>query len=329
MHLSLMRISLININMANYVAELKNDLPVSEVGGKAHSLSVLCSNGFNVPPGFVVTSSAFFDSLRHNDSGERIRDLASEITQGNFQEKSGQVREAVLKCEIPENIASNLARFLNTLHVKHVSVRSSAASEDSLRLSFAGLFDTFLNVKAEQPFVLNSVKGCWASLFNERAVAYRIRKGVPHLEGMAVIIQQMIPAEVSGTVFTAHPDTKDRNIVIIEGSWGLGEAVVSGLVTPDRYTVKKKELGIVERTLGRKKIMVTTDEDGTARRETPQNKLSVLCLDDSLIRSLTATCLSIERLFGHPQDIEWCIWRNKTWILQARPITGFAGPERS
>jgi phosphoenolpyruvate synthase/pyruvate phosphate dikinase len=307
--------------MSNFVTELKNDFPVSEIGGKAHSLSVLLSRGFNVPSGFVITSSAFFDFLKRNGLLEEIQRLASEITQDNFKEKSAQARKVILKGEISENIASEIERFLNRSSAKYVSIRSSAVSEDSLKASFAGLFDTFLNVKAELPLLLKSARNCWASLFNERAVAYRIRKGILHLEGMAVIIQEMIPAEVSGTAFTTHPDTKDEKLMVIESSWGLGEAIVSGLVMPDRYIIDKNNIRVVERILGRKKITVRPDKNGTTRVDTPKDRANTFCLDGILIKDLTKVCINIEGLFRYPQDIEWCIFKNKIWILQSRPIT--------
>jgi pyruvate,water dikinase len=309
--------------MSGFVVELKNDLPVSEVGGKAHSLGLLLNNGFDVPPGFVVTSSAFFDFLKCNGLFEQVQRLASETTQDNFKEKSAQARETILKGEISEILASEIGGFLGKLGAKYVSIRSSAVSEDSLKASFAGLFDTFLNIKAELPQILESVKRCWASLFNERAVAYRIRIGIPHLECMAVIIQQMVPAEISGTAFTAYWDTKYRDVIIIESSWGLGEAVVSGLVTPDRYMIRKKDLEIVNYVPGRKKLMMTCQENGTVWRDTPQDKTNILSLDNSLAKTLARICLNIERLFGRAQDVEWCVSEGKVWVLQTRPITTF------
>jgi phosphoenolpyruvate synthase/pyruvate phosphate dikinase len=307
--------------MSSFVAELRNNLTVPEIGGKAHSLSVLLNNGFNVPQGFVITSSAFFDFLRQNGSLEEVQELASEMTGGNFKEKSAEAREAILKGEIPKSMASEIDGFLNRLVAKYVSIRSSAASEDSLRSSFAGLFDTFLNIKVETPLVLDNVKKCWASLFNERAVAYQIRKGDPHLEGMAVIVQEMIPAEISGTAFTAHPDKKDADMIVIESSWGLGEAIVSGKVTPDMYVVDKKGLTVISRKLGRKKVMVRAQENGVSQIDTPIEKKNTFSLNNDSIENLCRICLRIEKLFSHPQDIEWCVHSNKIWILQSRSIT--------
>ena len=164
------------------------------------------NHGFNVPRGFVITSEAFFEFLKENNLKEKIEKLASEINENNFQEKSKEIRNLILKGKIPEEIVSEIKDALEKLDVEYVSIRSSTVSEDSLKASFAGLHDTFLNVKAEIEPILENVKKCWASLFNERAVIYRIKKKIPHFEGMAVIIQEMILAEISGITFTKHPN---------------------------------------------------------------------------------------------------------------------------
>lgn len=294
---------------------------VSELGGKGYSLATLLKNGFNVPKGFVVTSQAFFAFLKQNNLLEETIKLASEINRGNFLEKSKEIKDLILKGEIPEKITTEIKNQLAGLNVKAVAIRSSSASEDSLKSSFAGLHDTFLNIKTEPDSVLEAIKKCWASLFNQRAVAYRIRKGIPHLEGMAVIIQGMVPAEVSGVAFTAHPDTKETDKIVIECSWGLGEAIVAGKVTPDRYIVEKKSLRITDRKLGTKKIMVETQEKGTIEVDTPLTKRDTFCLSDTLIENLSKVCLNIEKLFSSPQDIEWCIHKDMIWVLQSRSIT--------
>ncbi|MBU2598258.1 MAG: PEP/pyruvate-binding domain-containing protein, partial [Actinobacteria bacterium] len=200
---------------AMIVVELKNNLSVRELGGKGYSLGVLIKNNFDVPKGFVIISEAFFKFLKYNGLTEKIEKLASKIDKENYKEESLKIKDLILEGKIPEDIVLEIKESLNNLNAQHVSIRSSAVSEDSLKASFAGMHDTFLNIKSEPNIVLNYIKKCWASLFNERAVAYRIRMGFTHLEGMAVVIQEMIPAEISGTTFTAHPDTRDMSIMVI------------------------------------------------------------------------------------------------------------------
>lgn len=307
--------------MSNFITQLKNDLPVSEIGGKAHSLSVLLNNGFNVPPGFVITSSAFFDFLKNNSLLEETQRLALEITENNFKEKSNQAKEAILSGEIPENIASEIKGFLSRLGVEYVSVRSSAVSEDSLKSSFAGLFDTFLNVKAELPSVLEYVRKCWASLFNERAVAYRIRKGIPHLEGMAVIIQEMIPAEVSGITFTVHPANEET--LLIEAAYGIGDLIVGGKIEPDEYVIDRKTMESLERKIGKKNKMSICKNGKSEVKDVRDDLVEKQAISGGRISEVAQTSLKVEKIFNYPQDIEWCILNNKVWLLQSRPIIGF------
>jgi len=308
------------MSMVKFLNEI-DEPKVSELGGKGYSLAVLINNGFNVPKGFVIISDAFFECLRQNNLMEKMEKLSTEINEDNFREKSREIKNLILNRRIPKGIGLEIEENLDKLNVKYVSIRSSAVSEDSLKASFAGLHDTFLNIKAELNLVLETIKKCWASLFNERAILYRIRKKIPYLEGIAVVTQEMIPADVSGTTFTAHPDTRDKSIMVIEGSYGLGEAIVSGLVTPDRYIVDKNNGRVIERILGRKKITVKPNKNGTKRVDTLKEKMNTFCLSDILIGSLAMICLNIEKHFRYPQDIEWCIHKNKIWILQSRSIT--------
>ena len=270
---------------------------VSEIGGKGYSLAVLTNNGFDVPKGFVITSNAFFEYLKYNNLLDKIKNLVAEINEDNFKDKSWKIRDLILNGKIPRNIVSEIAEGLKNLNVKYVSVRSSAVSEDSLRVSFAGMHDTFLNVKAELELVLENVKKCWASLFSERAVIYRMKKGVLRLEGMAVIVQEMIPAEVSGVTFTLHP--LNKNALLIESARGLGDLIVSGKIIPDYFVINRKTLSILEKRINEK---------------TPS-------LSDSDVKKIAKICLKVEKIFINPQDIEWCIFDNRIWLLQSRAIT--------
>jgi len=295
---------------------------VSELGGKGYSLAVLTSNGFNVPRGFIIVSEAFFEYLWQNNIMEEVQKLSSEINENNFKEKSSEIRNLILSNKIKENIESEVKDALDKLNAHYVSIRSSAVSEDSLRASFAGLHDTFLNVKAEASSVLENIKKCWASLFNERAVIYRIKKGIPHLEGMAVVVQEMIPAEIAGVTFTAHPDTRDRKLIVIEATWGLGESLVSGSITPDLYILNKESLEIVKKVLGRKKILIVPSKSGVIKKEAQKEEMEEFCLTDKDLKEIALICLKVEKVFKFPQDIEWCIDKERMiFMLQSRPIT--------
>lgn len=286
-----------NMTMIKSLTEL-TDPKISEVGGKGYSLAVLINNDFNVSQGFVITSDAFFKFLKDNALIERIEKIASEIDENNFEKKSKEIRDLILDGNMPEDIASEIEEHLNKLTAQYVSIRSSAVSEDSLKASFAGLHDTFLNIKSELELVLENVKKCWASLFNDRAVVYRIRKGIPHLDSMAVIIQEMIKSDVSGIIFTVHP-VIDKGLILIEAFRGLGDRVAGGEITPDSYTLDRETLKIKDKQLiGSEPLLHEKD-----------------------IMMLAEMALKVEKVLGYPQDIEFAISNRKIFILQSRPIT--------
>lgn len=289
------------MTIVKFLDEIKES-KISELGGKGYSLAVLMNNGFNVPKGFVIISEVFFKFLKYNDLMERIKKLSSEINENNFQEKSWKIKNLILNGKMPEEIASRIKENLDELNVQYVSVRSSAVSEDSLKASFAGLHDTFLNVKADLNLILENIKKCWASLFNERAVIYRLKKKIPHLEGMAVIIQEMIPADISGIIFTIHP--MNNKAMLIESAQGLGDKVVSGEVIPDSVVINRETVSIIERKSKEEKIII------------PEN----------ILIELAKICLKVESVFNSPQDIEWCISKDSIWILQSRAITTLSLP---
>ena len=284
------------MNAIKFLNEVKEP-KVLELGGKGYSLAVLMNNGFNVPKGFVITSKAFFEFLEENNTKEKIEKLVSEISENNFQKKSKEIRNLILEGKIPEEIAFEIKDALEKLNVKYVSIRSSAVSEDSLKASFAGLHDTFLNVKAETEPVLENVRKCWASLFNDRAIIYRIKKNLSLLDGMAVIIQEMIPAEISGITFTIHPTRRDS--LLVEYAAGIGDRIVSGKVIPNSIIIKRDTFMVIEKNDVNKNIV----------------------LSENTIKELVSIGLKIEGIFNKPQDIEWCIFQSTIWILQSRAVT--------
>lgn len=293
---------------------------ISDLGGKGYSLAVLIKNGFNVPKGFVISSEVFFKFLMFNNLKERIEKLTVEIDENNFQEKSKELKNLVLSGKIPEKVTSEIKENLNKLDVHHVSIRSSAVSEDSLKASFAGLHDTFLNVKAEPNLVLKNIKKCWASLYNDRAVIYRIKKGIPHLDGMAVIIQEMIPAEVSGIVFTVHPTNKKS--LLVEASYGLGDIIVSGKIQPDYFVVDRETLEISRKRIKNKSSMSICSGNKIEIINVKKEYVEKQVISGEDINKIARTCLEIEKNFKYPQDIEWSVYNNKIYILQSRAITG-------
>lgn len=301
------------------VVELKNNLSVRELGGKGNSLGILAKNNFNIPKGFVIISKAFFKFLKYNSIAEKIEKLSSEIFENYFQEKAKEIRNLILEGEMPEEIISEIKNYLGKLDTQYVSVRSSAVSEDSLKASFAGLYDTFLNIKTDLDLILENVKNCWSSLFNERAVIYRSKKVIPHLEGMAIIIQEMVPSEISGITFTVHPTNK--KCLLVEASYGIGDIIVGGKVDPDDYTVNKKTLEIVEKKIGMKKKMSTVDDKGIKIVDVRKDLVEKQALSDNMIKKIAQICQNAEKIFNYPQDIEWSIFKNTLWLLQSRAIT--------
>lgn len=309
----------VEMSRVKFLSEVKQP-NVSKLGGKGCSLAILTKNGFNVPKGFVIVSTVFFEYLEANNLISKIERLSSEIDESNFQQKSREIKDLILNGKIPKEIASEIEESLGKLDVEFVSIRSSAVSEDSLKASFAGLFDTFLNVRVELLLVLKNVKKCWASLFNERTVAYRTRKGIPHLEGIAVIIQEMIPSEISGITFTVHPI--DKKSLLIEASYGIGDMIVSGKVDPDNYIIDRETLQIKERKIGNKKKMSISSDAEIKIIDVKDEVKEMQVLSEEEIKRIAKTCLELEKIFNYPQDIEWCISNNELWLLQSRAITG-------
>jgi pyruvate,water dikinase len=304
---------------AMLVVELKNNLSVKEVGGKGYSLSVLIKNNLDVPKGFVIISDTFFRFLKRNNLIEKIEKLIFEINENNFRKKGKEIKNLILNGKMPEEIATEIEENLNRLNVQYVSIRSSAVSEDSLKASFAGLYDTFLNVKTEPDLILENIKKCLASLFNERAIIYRIKKKISHIEGMAIIIQKMIPAKISGITFTFHPT--DEKCLLIEASYGIGDMIVSGKVDPDDYTIDRQSLEILEKKIGKKYKMSTIESEKIKVVEVERELAEKQVLSYDNIKEIAQICLNVEKIFNYPQDIEWCIFNNKLWLLQSRAIT--------
>jgi pyruvate,water dikinase len=225
----------------------------------------------------------------------------------------------VFRGEIPQEIIAEVQKYLKKLRVQHLSVRSSVVGEDSSGASYAGLFDTFLNVNSDFSQVLETIKKCWVSLFNERAIVYRIAKGTSKFEGMAVIIQEMIPAQVSGVTFTVHP--LNGKLLLIEASYGLGDLIVGGRVQPDQYIFDRETLDLIDERVGNKFKMSVLEKMEVKIINTPQKLAKRPVLSNTKAMEIANVCLKVEKTFNYPQDIEWCISNDNLWLLQSRPET--------
>ncbi len=303
----------------------KNNVPTA--GGKGANLGELITAGFPVPPGFVLTTAAYDAFINEHDLQQQIIDLASKVSIGDPQssvEASAAIQTLFLAAEIPQAIAGDLLSAYMDLVTKGelpVAVRSSATAEDLPTASFAGQQDTFLNINNENE-LLGAVKKCWASLWTSRAISYRRRQDIdPAAVSLAVVVQQLIPAELSGILFTANPLNGERDQIVINATWGLGEAIVGGQVTPDSVVVDKTNWQIISRETAQKSIMTVRSDIGTEDIPIPQSQQGQQVLNDETAVELANFGAQIEAHYGQPMDIEWAITGEKIAILQARPIT--------
>ena len=298
------------------------------VGGKGRSLARMAMAGFAVPGGFLVTTSAYRLFVSENDLQARILELARPgLTDGtvSFQKASESIRQLFAEPELSEELVAEITETYAALPVDDpaLAVRSSANAEDLPDLSFAGQQETYLNVRGADA-VVAAVKDCWSSLWTAQAITYRHQNGIDQGSvAMAVVAQIMVPSEVSGILFTANPATGERSELIVEASFGLGEAVVGGHVTPDSYIVDRETLKSKETTIGPKEQQIVSDgEHGTRTEEVAEDERQRSSLDEKALKELSATAIDIEALYdGLPQDIEWALSDGKLWLLQSRPIT--------
>jgi pyruvate,water dikinase len=297
--------------------DIKKDKNLLEtIGGKAYSLLTMLQEGFNVPNGAVVTSAAYSYYISYNKIHKEIRSILVGINEKNVFLKSQLIKEKITSGKVPQALKCEIERVLLLLKSNFLAIRSSAVSEDILDSSFAGMHDSYLGVKKDTGVILDAIKKCWASLYNPNAIFYRLEKGL-NLEGkMCVIIQEMIPAKVSGIVFSSFPS---QDVCTIESNFGLGNLIVSGKVEPDVYVVRKKDMKIIKKTVGKKnkKTLLTSNGVITIDNKEKENEHSLT--DEDAISITKQACL-LEHLFGKPQDIEWAICDKKLFILQSRPF---------
>lgn len=305
-------------------------------GGKGANLGELTAAGMPVPPGFVVGAPAYAAFCESSDLRARLTEILAglDVEDGAALEAaSAQARDAVLHAPMPGVVRDAILRAYATLagddSETAVAVRSSATAEDTASASFAGMNETFLNIHGADA-VLDAVRRCWTSLFGARTIYYRGRRGFSQA-GMdiAVVVQRQIPSTRAGVMFTVDPASGDRGTLVIEGSFGLGEAVVSGSVSPDRYVVTKDSRTITTRSVRPKELVIEgVDGGGTRTRMLSGPESLRPVLDDREVLQLAELGIAIERHYGSPQDTEWSFDpAGAVWMLQSRPITTIAaGP---
>ena len=302
---------------------------IQEAGGKAANLGELTQAGFNVPPGFCVTSDALFYLIEKCGLQSRINKIIDGFDHedfGGMDEKTAEIRELISSAEIPADLYQEISDAIKTLEDPEppfVAVRSSVAVKDSDISSFPGMMDTYHYLKTEEEIVKH-IKMCWASLWTTRATLTRHHKNVDHHLGLiAPVVQKMVHSEVAGVLFMANPITSNREEIVIESNWGLGESVVSGKSMNDFYLLSKSPLKLKEKRISKKTIVISFDEQkGYGRKEmsVAPDKMDAVTLSDGQAEELGRIGLKIDELFGAPQDIEWAYEKGSLYILQSRNI---------
>lgn len=294
---------------------------VAVAGGKGANLGELTAGGFPVPPGFVVTAGAYLEAMARGGQRVRLRALAAGGEWGaDTTVPSAAARSAVRAAGVPDDLREELLAAYHRLGTAvTVAVRSSGTAEDTGATSFAGMNATFTNVRGDDELLARLVD-CWASLFGDRVFAYRASQGLVGEPSLAVVVQQMVPSERSGVLFTVDPASGDGTKLVIEAVLGQGETIVSGRVEPDTYVVQRDGPKIASIHLGHQDVKVVQGADGhdleIALTEAPGR-----ILNDGEILELARTGLAIERHYGVPQDVEWAVASGALWIVQSRPIT--------
>lgn len=300
----------------------RNDVALA--GGKGASLGEMTQAGISVPPGFVILSTSFEKFLEETDLNVEIDATLEAVNHKEMhtvENASEKIKALILAVEMPKDIAEVIQEFFKNLNSKYVAVRSSATAEDSASAAWAGQLESYLNTTEEN--LLDNVKKCWASLFTPRAIFYRFEKELHKQKiSVAVVVQKMVESKMSGIAFSVHPVTKDSNQMIIEACFGLGEAIVSGQITPDSYVVEKEPRKIIDVNVEKQgRGLFRSSSGGNEWQEIKEPKGSSQVLMEEQILELADTIIKIEKHYKKPQDVEWAFAQNKFYILQSRPIT--------
>jgi len=300
----------------------KNDVALA--GGKGASLGEMTQAGIPVPPGFVILSDSFEKFIQETNLNEKIDSILAEVDHNETQkveEASKKIQSLILNSEISKDISEEILTFFKKLGSKFVAVRSSATAEDSSTAAWAGQLDTFLNTTEEN--LLENVKKCWASLFTPRAIFYRFEKNLQKQKiSVAVVIQKMIDSEISGIGFSVHPVTQDKNQLIIEAGFGLGESIVSGQITPDSHVIDKENWNHLEKNISTQtKALIKLETGGNEWKELSEEEGNKQALPDEHVIELAKLIVKIENHYGFPVDVEWAREKDNFYIVQSRPIT--------
>lgn len=320
-------------NIAMYIFPFTStEATLEAAGGKGANLARLTRAGFPVPRGFIISTDAYREFVNTNRWLGTIQSVVENLSAEDvsaLEKASSQIRTAFIVGKMPGHIDSVIRAAYAEFDGKPVAVRSSATAEDLPDLSFAGQQDTYLNIIGLDRLV-EAVIQCWSSLWTARAIGYRIRNGIGHHEAaLAVVVQEMVQSEASGVLFTANPLTGLRSESVIDATFGLGEALVSGQVEPDHYVVDTLNHQIISKTLGAKRIS-TRSKEGGGVQVIEENAEQTQALSDDDIRHLVWIGGQIQKEYGFPQDIEWALAQGQTFILQSRPITSlFPLPKES
>ncbi|QWH38118.1 phosphoenolpyruvate synthase [Bacillus mycoides] len=313
--------------MSSFVLDFQEieKVQLSLVGGKGLNLGELSNiQGIQVPEGFCVTTIGYQQATEQNEAFQALLSQLAMLKiedRAQIAEISKKIRETIMEVEIPSDVVEAVAHYLSRFGNEHAyAVRSSATAEDLPYASFAGQQDTYLNIIGKEA-ILQHVRKCWASLFTDRAVIYRMQNGFEHSQvSICVVVQRMVFPQASGILFTADPITCNRKVLSIDASFGLGEALVSGLVSADNYKVKEGE--IAEKMIATKKLAIyALKEGGTETKQINLAQQKIQTLTEQQILQLAQIGRQIEAYFGCPQDIEWCLVNDTFYIVQSRPIT--------
>ncbi|MEI6499191.1 MAG: PEP/pyruvate-binding domain-containing protein [bacterium] len=291
-------------------------------GGKGASLGEMMSNGFSVPDGFVVLSTVFEKNILDKNES-KINETLSKIDYKDSESilsASEKIQNMIMRYNFSSDLVEDINNNFQSLDAEFVAVRSSATAEDGVDTSWAGELESYLNTTEEN--LLQNIKRCWASLYTSRAIYYRYENNLlnKHIS-VAVIVQSMIPSEVSGIAFTVHPVTKNIDQILVEAGFGLGESIVSGSITPDKYLINKSNLSIEDVHISSQEIETARSREGTLIVPISEDKRGLQKLMGREIVKLAEICLKIENHYNFPCDIEWAFSRGKLYIVQSRPIT--------
>lgn len=313
--------------MKSYILPLSDpQANLATVGGKGMSLAKLAQARLPVPDGFHITTAAYQEFVATNDLQPRILAALKDVDAqqpATLETASQAINAFFTETEIPPHLADAIIQAYNALPGEQpsVAVRSSATAEDLPEASFAGQQETYLNIRSAAS-VLDATRKCWASLWTARAIAYRLRQGIaPDQVALAVVIQLLIPANAAGILFTANPVNGKRSEMVINAAWGLGEAIVGGLVTPDTITVDRLTGHIIQRETAEKQVMTIRTVSGTMEQPVPEHLKNKPAINDAQAVALIHFGVQIEEQYGMPMDVEWALADEKFSILQARPIT--------